>query len=141
MTDNEIIKALKKHSMGLCSNCKVEKTTLCNNCISEIERNALDLINRQQAQLADERAKIEICAETISRQDAEIERLNNNISAMATTLSNSAKETKAEAIKEFAERLKANSQWLPLTAIPDSFVTVSNIDNLVKEMVGEDETT
>lgn len=51
MTDKDIIKALKKHSMDLCSNCKVEKTTLCNDCISEIERNALDLINRQQAEI------------------------------------------------------------------------------------------
>ena len=58
MTDNEIIKALKKHSMDLCSNCKVEKIILCNNCISEMERNALDLINRQQAEI--ERLYIEI---------------------------------------------------------------------------------
>lgn len=44
---------------------------------------------------------------------------------------------KAEAVKEFAERLKKCSQWLPLIAMPDPFVTVSDIDNLVKEMVGE----
>lgn len=51
MTDNEIIKALKKHSTDLCSNCKVEKTSLCNDCISEVERNALDLINRQKSEI------------------------------------------------------------------------------------------
>ena len=43
-------------------------------------------------------------------------------------------EIKAEAVKEFAERLKKCSQWLPLIAMPDPFVTVSDIDNLVKEM-------
>ena len=49
--------------------------------------------------------KVETLISIINRQQAEIERLNNNISAMATTLSNSAKATRNEAIKEFAERL------------------------------------
>ena len=66
-------------------------------------------------------------------QQAEIERLNNNISAMATTLSNSAKETRAEAIKGFAERLKGNCKVIGAPLI------TNRIDNLVKEMVGEAE--
>lgn len=51
LTDKEIIQALQKHSTDLCSSCKVEKTFLCNGCICEIVRNALDLINRQQARI------------------------------------------------------------------------------------------
>lgn len=67
MKDTEVIKTLKKIAQYSGFTDDVSNTIL----------SALDLINRQQAQLADERAKIEICAETISRQDAEIERLRN----------------------------------------------------------------
>ena len=58
---------------------------------------------------------------------AEIERLNNNISAMVTTLSNSAKETRVEAIKEFAGVLRQQ-------AFDRLYVSIDEIDNLVKEM-------
>ena len=112
MTDKEIIKGLecckRDFSMVNCLDCPYNKEKSAN-CMSFMIDDALDLINRQQA---------------------EIERLNNNISAVAITLSNSAKETRAEAIKEFAERLKRLKQ-MPL-------ITTVDIDNLVKEMVGED---
>ncbi len=82
--------------------------------------------------------------ETINRQQAEIERLKNECFCIANEcdaikdcIDTAVEEAKAEAIKEFAERLKKCSQWLPLTAIPDPFVTVNDIDNLVKEMVGD----
>ncbi len=43
---------------------------------------------------------------------------------------------KAEAYKEFAEKLKCMKKWN--VDLPD-FVFVSDIDNLLKEMVGEEE--
>lgn len=64
--------------------------------------------------------------------------LYNNLAAMATTMSNSAKGTRAEAIKEFAEMVKIKSY--ELEHCDDEIfkvVDVSDIDNLVKEMVGE----
>lgn len=70
----------------------------------------------------------------VEKQQAEIERLNNNISAMATTLSNSAKATRNEAIKECLE-------WV-LSLFPEdkNFTTISRftVNQKLKEMVGED---
>ena len=71
MTDNEIIKALENEVKST----EYVDSDYCDGVYLTLIKSAIDLINRQQAQLADERAKIEICAETISRQDAEIERL------------------------------------------------------------------
>ena len=42
-----------------------------------------------------------------------------------------------KALEEFAEKLKSISTWLPLAVLPDSFVTVSDIDNALKEMIKE----
>ena len=70
MTDNEIIKALESEVKS----AEYVDSYYCNGVDLTLIKSAIDLINRQKAQLADERAKIEICAETISRQDAEIER-------------------------------------------------------------------
>lgn len=60
MTDNEIIEALERMT---------EEDP--EGFSSEI----LDLIKRQKQAIADERAKGDICAEVIKRQDKEIERL------------------------------------------------------------------
>ena len=80
----------------------------------------------------------------INSKNAEIERLNNNISAMATTLRNSAKATRADAIKEFAERVKEKACRISLSykgeIIPESteyHIGEVEINNLVKEMVGD----
>ena len=72
-------------------------------------------------------------AKEILKNEKEIERLNNNISAMAVTMRNCAKATRAEAIKEFAERLKREC----LIARGYEILHEGTIDNLVKEMVGE----
>ena len=97
MTDKEIIKALKKHSMDLCSECKVEKTILCNGCISEIQRNALDLINRQQAEIERlQNESIGNCELAISMRN------DNNLKGDCSYCIDKAK---AEAKKEFVEEL------------------------------------
>ena len=101
MTDSEIIKELKRMS---------EEDA------EGFSSDVLDLIKRQQAE-------IEICAETIKRQDKEIERLkkeNKILSKNADTAFqdglNEAQDLYAEqvknevrtkAIKEFAEKLKS----------------------------------
>ena len=41
------------------------------------------------------------------------------------------------ALEEFTEKLKSISTWLPLAALPESYVTVSDIDNVLKEMIKE----
>ena len=42
-----------------------------------------------------------------------------------------------KALKEFSEKLKSISKFLPLVALPESYVTVSDIDNTSKEMIKE----
>lgn len=41
------------------------------------------------------------------------------------------------ALEEFAEKLKSISKFLLLAALPESYVTVSDIDNTLKEMIKE----
>ena len=114
MTDNEIIKALECCTKGtisdVCIDCPLRTTDICTEEENGVLKLALDLINRQQA---------------------EIERLNNNISAMATTLSNSAKEARAEATKGFAERLCEGR------VSNDPVVIAVKVE--LKEMVGDTE--
>ena len=42
-----------------------------------------------------------------------------------------------DALEKFAEKLKSISKFLPLAALPESYVTVSDIDNVSKEMIKE----
>ncbi len=117
MTDNEIIKALECCKKDDCDNCPND----FGNCYANLSGYSLDLINRQQA---------------------EIERLNNNISAMVVTMSNSAKETRNDSIKEFWGNLKKHSRKMQSSDFSGEFydraVLVEDGDNLVKEMTGEE---
>jgi hypothetical protein len=74
----------------------------------------------------------------INRQQAEIENMNNLVvynATCATKLQLKLVEAKAEAIKEFAERLKDN---FPYKNACYTFEGIEyRIDNLVKEMVGD----
>ena len=69
-----------------------------------------------------------------------IERLNINYCSMQSTLakmSMGVEQAKAEAIKEFAERLKSYAHEISCNVL--LVVTKDDIDNLVKEMVGDTE--
>ena len=113
MTDNEIIKALEccvKDDEGVRGFCNKGCPLFGKgeDCPEFLRRNALDLINRQKA---------------------EIERLkdyNENLLSANTALSNEILEIRTEAIKEFAERLKK------------AFPSIAGaIDYIKKEMVGD----
>ena len=118
-TDEEIIKALECCKMpvgsGACNNCpfdyqrKKRLTGSDKSCTTLMFDYALALINRLKA---------------------EIERLQKENHCFAD-IGKMYSEVKAEAIREFAERLKKYSECY-------SYVTPRDIDNLVKEMVGED---
>lgn len=105
-TDDEIIRALECCSgNGNCKDCPYDKT----GC--EFEKDALDLINRQKAEI-----------ERLRKYDEERDiRLHARLKENA----------RAEAIKEFAERLKeqANRNDLIYYRVDDT-----DIDKLVKEM-------
>lgn len=118
MTDEQIIRALECCKIGECDDCP-----FCNvkeDCEVELPEEALNLINRQKA---------------------EIERLNKAIKGreqLVNTLNKCYKQAKSEAIKEFANRLKnSNGFYDSIRAIGnvDKMDCVVNcIDNLVKEM-------
>ena len=119
MTDKDIIKALE---------CCIKPTSDCDNCplyvkgdgdcINIVKQGALDLINRQQAEI--ERLKAEARA-----VDKDLQKLDRPLI-----------EIRAEAIKEFAEKLKEKA-YKPNPYPYIEIVTKDDIDNLVKEMVGE----
>ena len=128
MTDNEIIKALEcSTKKGFCETCKYREKHITDEnfywcesgktCVngSAWESAILDLINRQKA---------------------EIERLRLYNNLMVSEL----KAPKAEAIKEFAEELKQRTLIQPhYNDFVKEFLKIihRNIDNLVKEMVGD----
>ena len=113
MTDNEIINAL-----GCCYD--LESPSICHQCPLHLTEECRDGYLGLQAY------------RIINRQKAEIERLlkeNNSFADIGKLYS----EIKAEAIKEFAERLKEQAkanEW-------NGTICGLDIERLVKEMVGD----
>lgn len=110
MTDKEIIKALEciaSKKDVLCKNCTYNKYHLME-CHRTASKDAIDLINRQQAEI--ERLQTE------NNQFADIGKMYSEI--------------KTEAIKEFAERLCEGG-------ISNDPVVIA-VKAELKEMVGED---
>ncbi len=119
MKDKEIIKALE-HCMSdnpPCTTCKYDGDTITvDECMGELMKDALDLINRQMAEIESKNDLIHRQSDVISEQKEKLERIY------------------AEAVKEFAERLKE----LKKNSTMDSRIYTSEmVDNLVKEMAGE----
>ncbi len=156
MTDNEIIKDLQCASEWFAEHGRNTNTAIIGIC-----DRALDLINRLQAEKEALINGQKTLQKYIAEQKSEILILNHSNANLMELYYNekekvaSAKQkvidackmlenAKAEAIKEFAERLKKNS-----IAVDVSFgygrehyaeaVTVIAIDSIVKGMVGEGE--
>ena len=151
MTDNEIIKALECCAVrGNCNGCPREKEW-DKACASIGMKDALDLITRQKAEierLHDEvsktrrKALLEASSKFAGHSDYHGDTILCKLICMwegkevgiAKPLDMG--EIKFKAIKEFAERLKDKSltKWDYHDA-----VDIEEIDNLVKEMVGDTE--
>ena len=121
MTDNEIIKALECCSKPVIEECCLEcpyhlgGQENCHKLLGDI----IDLINRKQAEI--EKLK----GSTIVSNIMESQRIK--------------REAKAEAYKEFAERLNEKAQIADCFDSYNMVVGTHFIDNLLKEMVGEKE--
>ena len=112
MTDNEIIKALEIH-------------------INEFNKTGISVDNNRLDKLT---------LELINRQKAEIEKLKGSTIVSNIMESQRIKrEAKAEAYKEFAERLNEGAQIADCFDSYNMVVGTHFIDNLLKEMVGETE--
>ena len=133
MTDAEIIKALECCQQNtVCVECPMWKKG--QNCIEKMCGYALDLINRLQA---DQEALIAgqgTLQKALAEKIAEVERLK----AEADMADGYAEAVEERAIKEFAERLKTEQSFYDgqETRI---YLTEKDLDNLVKEMVGDAE--
>lgn len=146
MTDNEIIKALKccTRKDAKCTDCPAFVSVDYSKC-REALMGALDLINRQKAEIMDKDRYIKILKddlnlekEDIGFKKAEIERLHKEVGYWeAETKEARADIDKAvsEAVKEFAERLKEN--LIGWDTDPTDEEIEYTINNLVKERVGK----
>lgn len=125
-TDSEIVKALEcciGDTDGKdCFGCPLYEI---DDCQAHLNLAALDLINRQKAEI-----------ERLREEKSKLENKIDEIYPLVMQLPNAMQQAKAEAYKEFAERLKDMHKHNTTSVV--SLVTVfDNINNLVKEMVGE----
>lgn len=114
MTDSEIIKVWEYCAKNqTCRDCPLSE--LPSNCLFTLNKPTLDLINRQKE---------------------DIERLEADNKFLEDRRWKELSEVRAEAIKEFADKLK-NMLGLINGFDYDCSTIFYHIDNLVKEMVGD----
>ena len=115
MTDNEIVKALE--------------------CCSKDEINGLNIFTYGGVPM---RSLLRYILDLINRLQGENERLKQIIEDKGGLILTET--AKAEAYKEFAERLKERAIQTSFDPIYGSIMTVDvdDVDNLLKELVGED---
>lgn len=122
-TDEQIIEALKCCIAQ--ENCEEVSCEICPydkvyDCKEVMLKNVLDIFNRKNAE--NERLKAKILVK---------DNINDYNTAQLRIAREELRTAKSNAIKEFAERLKAISDSRPLY---DELVYIDEIDNLVKEM-------
>lgn len=125
MTDEEIMKALEcccNYGLLKCQKCPKQSDS--KTCMYDLSKDALDLINRKDAE--NERLK------KILENRGEICKLCEG------KYTEKIKRARAKAIKEFAERLKAEYIfWKIEDGSLRKIIPIYAIDYLVKEMVGD----
>ena len=135
LTDEEIIQTLE-----CCKDC------CCKQCDEEPDfQEAINLINRQKAENEMLKKRISDKKHALFEQQEYTAELQQTLETKCDDCDNirlsrpeywkAIKAAKAEAYKEFAERLK-NEKIAPPFSIN---CTINMVDNLLKEMVGEDE--
>ena len=119
MTDNDVIKALECISGKevFCHDCKYSAHSFYPKCKQEAGKDALDLINRQQA---------------------EIERLQEKQDLFAD-IGKMYSEIKADAVKEFADMVKENASkndFICMDAViaTEYIISKHKLDDLLKEV-------
>lgn len=136
LTDEEIIKTLERCSKGDgCFGC-AKAYAHSANCIRILETECLDLINRQKSEIE----RLKECPKCVYEYDGEVTEycVQGPCSNFKTV-----EQIKAEAYKEFAERIKMSIKANVVETLCNDVKGVYNaeyvlddIDNLLKEMVG-----
>ena len=149
MSDIEIIKAFYCCEINCdCLGCpKLDSTEGCNGVATE----TLDLINRQKAEIERLKQNLEEAHIDIKEHQAHIgnlkkliDKIEDHINPLPfeTDYDKAIRQAKTEAVKEFAERLKQHYIKDKRYDRPNAHTLIAFlfnvIDNLVKEMVGED---
>lgn len=121
LSDNEIISAFlwcRGDTSDKCRNCPLEDTAWCDEVLDEA---ILQLINRLKAE--NERLQKAIAVIDIMEDQHKYD----------------LKKAKAEAVKEFAERLKEKAYPFPCAVGVEYAATIRAINDLVKEMTGDND--
>ena len=142
MTDNEIIKALEcctDESYENCNECPYSTDTLSCERLKLLE-DSLDLINSLKAEVE----RLKECPKCVYEYDGEvieycIQGPCLNFKPVYVSADLAIKQIKNEAYKEFAERLNEEAQIADCFDSYNMVVGTHFIDNLLKEMVGEEE--
>lgn len=126
MTDKEIIFSLECCDNGKCSECSF---AFKGGCTLKLRTRALDLINRQQAE-------IERLESLVKTQGIEIDELNNFANERLDKFTERYdRNLKAEAIKEVAEKLKRKAYRFPCAIGTEYAVPI----RVINEMAGDEE--
>lgn len=137
MTDAEIIKALEcctSDEVGMCHICPLDGG--CNGDITILLNCSLDLINRQKEEI--ERLKNNVFCKVVINEET----MRNIVKEKVAEFELDIASIKAEAIKEFAERIKAEFNNVVKYEFDCRYyylVSHSFIDRLAEEMVGDTE--
>ena len=140
MTDNEIIKALESEVKS----AEYVDSYYCNGVDLTLIKSTIDLINRQRAEIDELKHEREVLIEDIhysankvNEQLEEIEKLkieNKSLRSAANCYKLHCNETRTEAIKEFADRLKQKTEYYENgQGWEGKICYVDDIDNFVKE--------
>lgn len=138
LTDEQIIRALEcccDIIGNRCSECpKYSQNKENDFCQEDLHRDAIDLINRQKADIEKLKRIERFATKTIEKQNAEIERLKEEKTQLNKSLRFAIEDglkLKHEAIKEFWQRLKSQN------TMDRRIISVESGDNLLKEMAGD----
>lgn len=136
MTDNEILRVFKYcQTATSCIDCQWYDTEKCEN--NDLTEKVLGIINRQKAEI--EKLKVELKQKNPYEEYGNCVAIGDSL-VFTHTLNDYdklIKDIEAEAIKEFAKRLK-NKIWYNPACNRYRTITPDDIYDLVKEMTGSD---
>lgn len=147
-TDKEIIKALEycNADRNECDKCVLKQKCESNPFYSPVAECSLDLINRQRAENEMLKKRISEQKHALFEQQEHMAELQQKLETKCDDCDNirlsrpeywkAIKTAKAEAYKEFADRLKKKCRYATYCG---NFVNMFSIDHILKELVRKNE--
>ena len=164
LTDKEILdlKELLEYKAKVgCQNCDLIGKGCCSTCLNSLIKQFIELFDRLQAEKQNLEIELQAMRGAANSYKAEVERLKDilicfmgalskvrniddiesiSVIPLMTELNKGIRaEIKAEAYKEFANELKCRTHEISYNTM--QVVNKDDIDNLLKELVGEDDVT